>query len=168
MTDPTKISPRRRLFEEGPEAVVRQAVVPASLFTSLLGEHNFISVDTRPLVIHVLRGLEWAGIRRAVVVLGKGAEELETAVRLEAFEHLRLELIWGDDFNWGTSLANSIMAARSAFAERGEPLLIVRAVDMCVRSRGSSVQHGVTLAMVAVLRGSLTDLRNVGAFGLLV
>ena len=108
------------------EPGVRQALVPASLFTSLLGEHALISVDARPLVIHCLHGLEWSGITRAVVVLGKGAEELASAVRLERFEKLKVELLWGDDFGWGTSLANSIMAARGAFDEKGEPLLIVR------------------------------------------
>lgn len=38
----------------------------------------------------------------------------------------QVEQLWGDEFNWGSSLANSIMAARPAFDERGEPFLIVR------------------------------------------
>jgi len=108
------------------EAVVRQALVPASLFPSMLGERELIAVDARPLVLHVLRGLEWAGVSRAVVVLGKGAEQMASAVRRERFATLRVELLWGDEFNWGSSLANSIMAARGAFATEGEPLLIVR------------------------------------------
>lgn len=112
--------------EEG-EELVRQALVPASLFTSLLGEHALIAVDARPLVIHALHGLDSAGITRAVVVLGKGAEDLASALRLEHFDRLKVECLFGDaDINWGTSLANSIMAARAAFDENGGPLLIVR------------------------------------------
>ena len=40
-----------------------------------------ITVDQRPLVLHLLIGLCRAGLERAVVAVGEGAELIETAVR---------------------------------------------------------------------------------------
>ena len=53
---------------------VRQALVPASLLTSVL-DGSLLSVDVLPLVMHCLHGLQAVGIERAVVVLGAGAEK---------------------------------------------------------------------------------------------
>lgn len=103
---------------------VKQALVPASLLTSVL-DGSLLAVDVRPLVVHVLHGLASAGIERAVVVLGMGAEKLFDSVKQEHFENLKVQFIWGVEVNWGSSLANNILAAKSAFAG-DEPLLIVR------------------------------------------
>ena len=73
----------------------------------------------------MLHGLAKAGIERAVVVLGVGAEQLVDSVKQENYGSMRVEFIWGIDNNWGTSYANGIMTARSSFPG-DEPLLIVR------------------------------------------
>ena len=96
-------------------ATVKQALVPASLLTSVL-DGSLLGVDVGPLVIHCLHGLQAAGVVRAVVVLGVGAEKLVHTVQREHFHTLRVEFIWGVEANWGTSLANNIMAARSGTA----------------------------------------------------
>jgi choline kinase len=103
---------------------VKQALVPASLLTSVL-DGSLLAVDVRPLVVHVLHGLASAGIERAVVVLGVGAEQLVDTLKQETFAMLRIEFLWGVDINWGSSLANNIMAARTAFTA-DEPIMIVR------------------------------------------
>ena len=108
------------------EPAITQALVPASLISSVVDGSALLSVDATPLVIHALHGLQRIGIRRAVVVLGVGADDLATALKLEQFTTLRVEFLWGVEFNWGSSLANSIMAARAAFDPNGGPLLIVR------------------------------------------
>ena len=109
-----------------PPARVRQALVPASLLTSVLDGGVLHGSDVTPLLVHVLRGLQAAGVSRAVVVLGVGAEQLVETVKQEHFRTLVVEFLWGVQVNWGSSLANNIMAARSAFVANDEPLLIVR------------------------------------------
>ena len=104
--------------------VVKQALVPASLLTSVL-DGSILSLDVRPLVLHVLHGLASAGIERAVVVLGAGAEQLVDALKQERFASMKIDTVIGVDIHWGSSLANNIMAARAAFPA-DEPLLIVR------------------------------------------
>ena len=108
---------------------VKQALVPASLLTSVL-DGSLLAVDVRPLVIHVLHGLVSAGVERTVVVLGTGAEKIADSVKSEfmgseSAHRMKVEFLWGVDVNWGSSLANNIMAARTAFTG-SEPLLIVR------------------------------------------
>ena len=108
---------------------VKQALVPASLLTSVL-DGSLLAVDVRPLVVHVLHGLASAGVERAVVVLGTGAERIKDSVMQEFVgsenaKKMKVEFLWGVDVNWGSSLANNIMAARAAFSG-DEPLLIVR------------------------------------------
>lgn len=60
--------------------------------------------------MHCLHSLQRAGIERAVVVLGVGAEKLVSTIKLEIFSTLVVEFLWGVEFNWGTSLANNISA----------------------------------------------------------
>lgn len=98
--------------------------MPASLLTSVL-DGSLLAVDVRPLVVHVLLGLQAAGVERAVVVLGNGAEQIRDSITQEQFPSLRIEFLWGISMEWGSSLANNIMAARTAF-EGDRPLLIVR------------------------------------------
>ena len=104
---------------------IRQALVPASLLSSVVDGSALLQVDVRPLVLHVLHGLERVGITRAVVVLGAGAEKLAASLRREAFTTLKLEFVDGARVAWGSSYANNIMAARTAFVGDA-PLLIVR------------------------------------------
>ena len=118
--------PESSLKKNWPKQGVKQALVPASLLTSVL-DGSLLAVDVRPLVVHVLHGLASAGIERAVVVLGNGAEQLMHSIRQEHFEAmgLRVEFIHGVQITWGSSLANNIMAARAAFVG-DEPILMVR------------------------------------------
>ena len=96
--------------------------------------------------MHVLHGLQEAGMQRAVVVLGAGAEQLQDTIKREAFSTMHVEFLWGVEVNWGSSLANNILAARSAFAN-DEPVLVVRSdylfnwqllrrMSSCMFSRG--------------------------------
>ena len=118
--------PESSFKKNWPKQGVKQALVPASLLTSVL-DGSLLAVDVRPLVVHVLHGLASAGIERAVVVLGNGAEQLMHSIRQEHFEAmgLRVEFIHGVQITWGSSLANNIMAARAAFVG-DEPILMVR------------------------------------------
>ena len=104
---------------------IRQALVPASQLTSVL-DGSLLGVDVRPLLLHVLHGLQDAGIERVIVVLGVGVEKLVELVQAESFPRMIVKFIWGVEFNWGSTYANNVMTARSAF-EGDEPLLIVRA-----------------------------------------
>ena len=73
-------------------ASCKQALVPASLLTSVL-DGSLLSVDVRPLVVHVLHGLASAGIERAVVVLGVGAEQLVHSIQAEVFATMRVDSV---------------------------------------------------------------------------
>jgi len=53
-------------------------------------------------------------------------EKLVELVQAESFPRMIVKFIWGVEFNWGSTYANNVMTARSAF-EGDEPLLIVRA-----------------------------------------
>jgi hypothetical protein len=60
---------------------VRQALVhAASYITTHDRAAQVLQVDMRPLVIHLLAGLEKAGVERAVVTLGHHAAELAECV----------------------------------------------------------------------------------------
>ena len=83
-----------------------------------------ITVDQRPLVLHLLIGLCRAGLERAVVAVGDGAELIETAVR-EAELPIQVSYVTVPPSLW-RNLANSILMCKAAF-KTDEPLLIVRA-----------------------------------------
>ena len=60
---------------------VRQALVhAASGISTRDAKQRVLSVDMRPLVIHLLDGLHRAGLERAVVCLGENASAVEHAV----------------------------------------------------------------------------------------
>ena len=82
-----------------------------------------ITVDQRPLVLHLLIGLCRAGLERAVVAVGDGAELIETAVR-EAELPIQVSYVTVPPSLW-RNLANSILMCKAAF-KTDEPLLIVR------------------------------------------
>ena len=83
-----------------------------------------ITVDQRPLVLHLLIGLCRAGLERAVVAVGDGAELIESAVR-EAELPIQVSYVTVPPSLW-RNLANSILMCKAAF-KTDEPLLIVRA-----------------------------------------
>ena len=84
-----------------------------------------LGVDMRPLVIHLLEGLQRAGITRAVVTLGEAAASIEAAVQAYPFKSLKVDFLYSSRTLW-YNLTSSIIAARAAFPGN-EPLLIVRA-----------------------------------------
>jgi hypothetical protein len=64
-----------------PPPTVRQALVhAASYITTRDQAAHVLQVDMRPLVIHLLAGLENAGIERAVVTLGHHADQLAECI----------------------------------------------------------------------------------------
>ena len=66
---------------------VRQALVhAASGISTRDAKQRVLSVDMRPLVIHLLDGLHRAGLERAVVCLGENASAVEHAVQTHARE----------------------------------------------------------------------------------
>jgi len=114
--------------------VVTQALVHAASVLTLRDQasERVLSVDMRPLVIHLLAGLEQAGIKRAVVTLGERATEVAACVTDYRFTRLRIDFVYltlGQALGHVGSIANSVIATRSAFTG-GAPLLIVRADNL--------------------------------------
>ena len=60
-------------------ALVHAAAV-LSMRDRKVGTKKVLSIDMRPLVLHLLEGLQRAGIERVVVTLGDNAEQMERAV----------------------------------------------------------------------------------------
>ncbi|KAL3912560.1 MAG: hypothetical protein SGPRY_008299 [Prymnesium sp.] len=83
-----------------------------------------LCVDMRPLVLHLLAGLQRAGIERVVIVVGENAKQIANAA-LEANFRLMISFVHVPSSLWRT-LANSIMVSRAAFPS-DDPFLIVRA-----------------------------------------
>ena len=120
----------RRQTKSAQPPVVKQALVHASsvLTTRDRAKQEVLSIDMRPLVIHLLVGLEQAGIERVVCTLGHSAAEVAACV-LEYGFRLKVDFVWltlGTAGSTWRNLANSILASRAAFPGN-EPLLIVRA-----------------------------------------
>jgi serine/threonine protein kinase len=112
--------------------VVKQALVHASsVLTTRDQGKQVLSIDMRPLVIHLLAGLEQAGLTRAVVTLGSNAAQIASCVQAYGFQRLAVDFVYltlgsAAGTAW-RNLANSILAARAAFSHKSNPLLIVRA-----------------------------------------
>ena len=116
-----------------PPPTVRRALVHATSVLTTRDEERVLSVDMRPLVIHLLAGLEQAGIERAVVTLGHDAAKVAECVTAYGFTHMQIDFVYltlGSAVGalW-RNLANSVIAARAAFTGT-EPLLIVRADNL--------------------------------------
>jgi hypothetical protein len=77
------------------------------------------------LVLHVLFGLQRAGLERAVVAVGEHAESIEAAVRGSRLT-LRVDYVAVPPSVW-RNLANSILMCKASFKGSEEPFLIVRA-----------------------------------------
>ena len=58
----------------------------ASYITTRDRQNQVLKVDMRPLVIHLIAGLEQAGLERAVVTLGHEAAEIAECVQAYGFE----------------------------------------------------------------------------------
>ena len=123
---------RSQLSQLPPPTVKRALVHATSVLTTREGE-RVLSVDMRPLVIHLLAALEQAGIERAVVTLGHNATQVAECVTEYGFTRLQIDFVYltlGSAVGavW-CSLANSVIAARALFTGK-EPLLIVRADNL--------------------------------------
>eukprot|EP00966_Prymnesium_polylepis_P254634 5883723-Prymnesium_polylepis.1 len=111
---------------------VRRALVHATSVLTTRDQERVLTVDMRPLVIHLLAGLEQAGIERAVVTLGHGAAQVAECVTAYGFT-MQIDFVYltlGSAMGavW-SNLANSVIAARAAFPGDA-PLLIVRADNL--------------------------------------
>ena len=111
--------------------VVRRALVHAtSVLTTRDSTKQILTIDMKPLVIHLLAGLEMAGIERAVITLGHDAAQVADCVVSYGFERLQVDFVYltlgsAADAVW-RNLASSVIAARTAFSGP-DPFLIVRA-----------------------------------------
>lgn len=121
---------RRFLSKDKAAPTVKRALVHATAVLTTRDAERVLSVDMRPLVIHLLAGLEQAGIERAVVTLGHDAAQVAECVTAYGFTHMKIDFVYltlGSPVGavW-RNLANSVIAARAAFSGKA-PLLIVRA-----------------------------------------
>ena len=126
---------RRKALSSLPPPNIQLALVHATSVLTIRDRcgNALRVVDMRPLVIHLLAGLEQAGIARAVVTLGHDAQNVAECVQAYGFTHLKIDFVYmtlGSAVGgmW-RNLANSVLAARSAFAGSA-PLLIVRADNL--------------------------------------
>ncbi len=124
---------RRREMAELPAPQVKRALVHATSVLTTRDHERVLSVDMRPLVIHLLAGLEQAGIERAVVTLGEKATQIAECVTEYGFTRIQIDFVYltiGSAVGaaW-PSLANSVIAARALFTGTA-PLLIVRADNL--------------------------------------
>ena len=83
------------------------------------------SIDMRPLIIHLLEGLQLAGIEHAVISLGDNSTQIMDAVTAVKLQ-IQVEYVFVPPTVWRT-LANSINSARHAFAGDEAPFLVIRA-----------------------------------------
>ena len=124
---------QRRQLSQLPPPTVKRALVHATSVLTTRDQERVLSVDMRPLVIHLLAALEQAGIERAVVTLGHNATQVAECVTEYGFTRLHIDFVYltlGSAVGavW-CSLANSVIAARALFTGK-EPLIIVRADNL--------------------------------------
>ena len=107
-----------------------------SVLTTRDKAKQILTIDMKPLVIHLLAGLEQAGFERAVITLGHDAAAIAECVTGYGFERLQVDFVYltlgsatdGKHSTW-RNLASSVIAARTAFSGP-DPLLIVRAEQL--------------------------------------
>lgn len=109
---------------------VTRALVHATTVLTTRDQERVLRVDMRPLVIHLLAGLEQAGIARVVITLGHDAAQVAECVTAYGFASLQIDFVYltlGSSAGavW-SNLANSVIAARGIFTGKA-PLLILRA-----------------------------------------
>ena len=88
------------------------------------GTSKVCVVDMRPVVLHLLDGLQRAGFESCVISLGDNAAKIVAAVQ-QAGLHMQICFVHVPEGVWRT-LANTIVCARTAFPN-DEPFLVVRA-----------------------------------------
>ena len=117
------------------EEQVRRALVHASSVLSTRDRRydprEVHSIDMRPLVLHLLEGLQLAGFKTVVVTLGENRRAIVDAIQSANLSML-VTYVHVPPNVWRT-LANSIIHARAAFPSE-EPFMIVRA-DQCYNWR---------------------------------
>ena len=104
---------------------VRQALVSAAARIttpdSFANPRQLIRVDSSPIIIHLLRGLQVAGIQRAVITLGHAAQLLANEIRQHSFGEMSVEFVWCEASSWKRGHASNILAARSMFVPVSTP-----------------------------------------------
>ena len=107
---------------------VKAALVHAASVLSTCDRKNdpreVSCVDMRPLVLHLLEGLQRAGLTLAVVAVGENAKQIEAAVKAAGLTIL-INWVHVPPSLW-RNLVSSILLARCAFPTDA-PFLIVRA-----------------------------------------
>ena len=127
---------RRAQLASLPPPTVKRALVHATSVLTIRGkstQSDVRIVDMRPLVIHLLAGLEQAGVERAVITLGHDAAQVADCVTAYRFTRMKIDFVYltlGSAVGavW-RNLASSVIAARAAFSGDA-PLLIVRADNL--------------------------------------
>ena len=98
---------------------VRQALIPAAARIttpdSFSNPRQLIRMDGAPVIIHLLRGLQAAGISRTVITLGHAAHLLAEEVRKHSFGTMLVDFVWCEASSWKRGHASNILAARSMF-----------------------------------------------------
>ena len=89
---PSESVRRKEIKTLQPVTVKRALVHATSVLTTRDGE-RVLSVDMRPLVIHLLAGLEQAGILHAVITLGHDAAHMAECVTAYGFTERAMFLI---------------------------------------------------------------------------
>ena len=96
---------------------VKQALVHAASTLSTVSKKKgqVLRIEMTPLVLHLLAGLQRAGVERAVVAVGEDAEAMEAAVEEQKFD-LQIDYVYVLPSMW-RNLANSILISRAAFKQ---------------------------------------------------
>lgn len=127
----------------------QKALIPAAGRGARLDRPNtpkpLVDVGGRPLILHVLDGLEQAGVQEAVVVLG--FESKQIARELTNHPDLSLKVTLVENPAWEHGLASSLLAAREHF---DAPFLLAMAdhfFDPALVERMAQVSLGEELTL---------------------
>ena len=119
---------------------VKQALVHAASVLSTRDRFSVHSVDMRPLVLHLLDGLQRAGIQRVVVALGENAKQIEQAVR-SAGLLLMINYVYVPPQLW-RNLANS----SASLPTRATPFTSQTATAPSARADAPCIAHPAQLS----------------------
>lgn len=131
--------------------MVRTAIVPAAGRGERLDRPGtpkpIVEVGGVPLVVGVLQQLAEAGVERAVVVLGYGADLVTAKLRAESIPGL--EVVCVENERWEQGLARSLLAAQEAV---GDTSFLIAMAD-----------HVLSFPMLARVRETTPPSRGVAA-----
>ena len=85
---------RRAQLSQLPPPKVTQALVHAASVLTIRDDANVRCVDMRPLIIHLLSGLEQVGVRHVVLTLGQEAAQVAECVTAYKFTLLRIDFVY--------------------------------------------------------------------------